>query len=203
MCVTCLVIQVMNFLDFGGYWDPSLAFVMGCGICVAWMSEDGWVASCCHELRSPYRVQKFVYGSVNRCPLLGVGEKIRRYATQASPHGSVPSDSRLRSVVLRSSSPSNWARRGRTQRWLIEAQRWLTVLIMSTLCQYDVYLCPSLGGGCNISYRFAWIYGRGSGLGMLLVGVCGCRMTRSASFGSEDLVAKVEGRTFVRLQSKQ
>lgn len=27
--------QVMNFLDFAGYWDPSLAFVMGCGICVS------------------------------------------------------------------------------------------------------------------------------------------------------------------------
>ncbi|CAK9025939.1 unnamed protein product [Durusdinium trenchii] len=27
--------KVMNFLDFGGYWDPSLAFVMGCGICVS------------------------------------------------------------------------------------------------------------------------------------------------------------------------
>ena len=25
----------MNFLDFGGYWDPSLAFVMGCGILVS------------------------------------------------------------------------------------------------------------------------------------------------------------------------
>lgn len=27
--------KVMNFLDFGGYWDPSLAFVMGCGICIS------------------------------------------------------------------------------------------------------------------------------------------------------------------------
>eukprot|EP00913_Durusdinium_trenchii_P034605 g32375.t1 len=27
--------KVLNFLDFGGYWDPSLAFVMGCGICVS------------------------------------------------------------------------------------------------------------------------------------------------------------------------
>ncbi|CAE7797797.1 unnamed protein product, partial [Symbiodinium necroappetens] len=27
--------KVLNFLDFAGYWDPSLAFVMGCGICVS------------------------------------------------------------------------------------------------------------------------------------------------------------------------
>ena len=24
-----------------GYWDPSLAFVMGCGICVTWWANGG------------------------------------------------------------------------------------------------------------------------------------------------------------------
>lgn len=27
--------KVLDFLDFGGHWDPSLAFVMGCGIMVS------------------------------------------------------------------------------------------------------------------------------------------------------------------------
>ena len=27
--------KVLNFLDVAGYWDPSLAFVMGCGIMVS------------------------------------------------------------------------------------------------------------------------------------------------------------------------
>ena len=27
--------KVLNFLDVAGYWDPSLAFVMGCGILVS------------------------------------------------------------------------------------------------------------------------------------------------------------------------
>ena len=27
--------KVLDFLDFGGLWDPSLAFVMGCGIMVS------------------------------------------------------------------------------------------------------------------------------------------------------------------------
>eukprot|EP00440_Ansanella_granifera_P035632 gb/GFBE01038652.1/.p1 GENE.gb/GFBE01038652.1/~~gb/GFBE01038652.1/.p1 ORF type:complete len:378 (+),score=86.40 gb/GFBE01038652.1/:1-1134(+) len=27
--------KVLNFLDVGGTWDPSLAFVMGCGLCVS------------------------------------------------------------------------------------------------------------------------------------------------------------------------
>ena len=27
--------KVLNFLDFGGTWDPSLAFVMGLGLCVS------------------------------------------------------------------------------------------------------------------------------------------------------------------------
>ena len=27
--------KVLDFLDFGGTWDPSLAFVMGCGILVS------------------------------------------------------------------------------------------------------------------------------------------------------------------------
>ena len=26
---------MLNFLDVAGYWDPSLAFVMGCGILVS------------------------------------------------------------------------------------------------------------------------------------------------------------------------
>ncbi|CAE8589162.1 unnamed protein product [Polarella glacialis] len=35
--------KVLGFLDVGGYWDPSLAFVMGGGLCVAFPTFFFWV----------------------------------------------------------------------------------------------------------------------------------------------------------------
>eukprot|EP00933_Yihiella_yeosuensis_P009053 TRINITY_DN11483_c0_g1_i2.p1 TRINITY_DN11483_c0_g1~~TRINITY_DN11483_c0_g1_i2.p1 ORF type:complete len:399 (-),score=85.54 TRINITY_DN11483_c0_g1_i2:70-1266(-) len=51
--------KVLDFLDFGGTWDPSLAFVMGCGLCVSFpvyfWSERGGQG----KERTPLAAEKF------------------------------------------------------------------------------------------------------------------------------------------------